>query len=128
MPHITAACTRLGHADASAFFLDRIADPHIAALRERVKLVPYAPAPQPPRDRPARVTWHFADGYELTAECESARGEPGRPFTPLDIEDKVKTIASPVYPGLVAMAGSLMSGDPQILERKWSSLLSEFAG
>jgi len=127
MPHITAACTRLGHADVSAFFHEQISDPGIAALRERVELVPYAPVPTPPSDRPARVTWHFADGGELMAECKSARGEPGRPFTPRDIEDKVAAIAAPIYPGLVAMAGSLMACDPRVFGQTWTSVLAQAA-
>lgn len=127
LPHITAASTQLGHANVSAFFHDQISNPAIAALRERVELVPYAPAPVPPNDRPARVTWHFSDGSELMAACESARGEPGRPFTPQDIEDKVKVIASPVYPGLVRIASALMTGDPQVREQTWSSVVAQIA-
>ena len=125
LPHITAASTYLGEANVAAFFHDQISNPAIAALRERVELVPYSPAPVPPLDRPARVTWKFSDGSELTAQCESARGEPGRPFIPQDVEDKVKAIASPIYPGLAAIASALMAGDPPLLEQTWSSLLAK---
>jgi 2-methylcitrate dehydratase PrpD len=126
LPHITAACTRLGHADVSAFFHPQINDSDIAALRERVQLVPFSPAPLPPKDRPARVTWHFRDGSELMAECESARGEPGRPFTPRDVEEKVKNIAASTYPGLATLAAPLMGCEADVLAQTWSSLLARF--
>ena len=126
LPHITAACTRLGHANVSAFFHEQITDPGIAALRERVQLVPFSPAPLPPKDRPARVTWHFSDGSELMAECESAHGEPGRPFTPHDVEEKATTIAAGTYPQLVAVAAALMACEPDVLAQTWPSLLARF--
>ncbi|MFT5174230.1 MAG: 2-methylcitrate dehydratase PrpD [Gammaproteobacteria bacterium] len=126
LPHITAACTRLGHANVSAFFPEQITDPAIAALRERVELVPFTPVPMPPKDRPARVTWHFSDGSELMAQCESAHGEPGRPFTPQDVEEKVKNIASNAYPRLIDVAAPLMACEPDVLAQTWPSILAQF--
>ena len=128
LPHITAACTRLGHANVSEFFHEQITDPDITALRGRVELVPFTPAPMPPKDRPARVTWHLRDGSKLMAECESARGEPAHPFTPHDVEEKVKNIASGTYPRLAAVAAPLMACEPDVLAQTWPSILAQFAG
>jgi 2-methylcitrate dehydratase PrpD len=123
MPHITAACTRLGHADVPAFSLETIADPGIAALRERVELVPCVPEPAPPADRPARVTWHFDDGLTLTAACDSARGEPDHPFTVGEIMEKVRRIADPVYPRLASGAVAVVAQDPETLKRGWHHVM-----
>lgn len=124
MPHITAATTLLGHAGVSAFTLESVADSKIAALRERVELQTYLPTPSPPADRPARVTWQFADGSERAAHCVSARGEPGRPFTEEEILEKVASISAPVYPNLAQSAAALVRGDEQILDQHWGTVVA----
>jgi 2-methylcitrate dehydratase PrpD len=127
-PHIVAATALLGHADVSAFSMQRIADPRIAALRQRVELRPYEPGPSPPQDRPARVTWIYSDGTERTAECLSARGEPGAPYTEAEILDKAASIAAPVYPGLPDQAKALLDLDDGIMQSAWRSVVEGFAG
>jgi 2-methylcitrate dehydratase PrpD len=128
MPHIAAAATRLGHADVSAFSLDRLADPGIAGLRERVVLVPYEPTPSPPLDRPVRVTWRFADGTARSAECESARGEPGRAFSEAEIVEKLESYAAPVYPRLAEVAAAIVALDDRTLSRTWRSVVDGLGG
>jgi 2-methylcitrate dehydratase PrpD len=122
MPHITAAVTRLGHAGVDAFSLAAIADPAIAALRGRIELVPWTPAPVPPRDRPARVTWHLSDGTRLTAACESARGEPGREFTRDEILAKLDEHAGDDFPGLSTAARAICDLDATALARSWQQV------
>ena len=126
MPHIVAATALLGHADVSAFTMERIADPRIAALRERVTLHPYEPTPTPPRDRPARVTWIFPDGTERTAECLSARGEPGQPFTETEILEKVASITGSIYPALADKAKALLDLDSAVMGLAWRSVVESF--
>ncbi len=127
MPHIVAATALLGHADVAAFTMEQIADPRIAALRERVTLRPYEPTPTPPLDRPARVTWIFADGTEQTAECPSARGEPGRPFTETEILEKSSSITASVYPALADQAKALLDLDSAVMESAWRSVVESFS-
>jgi 2-methylcitrate dehydratase PrpD len=107
--------------------MERIADPRIAALRERVTLRPYEPAPTPPLDRPARVTWIFADGTEQTAECPSARGEPGRPFTETEILEKSSSITASVYPALADQAKALLDLDIAVIGSSWRSVVESFS-
>ena len=127
MPHIVAATALLGHADVAAFTMEQIADPRIAALRERVTLRPYEPTPTPPRDRPARVTWIFPDGTKQTAECPSARGEPGRPFTETEILEKSSSITASVYPALADKAKALLDLDSAVMESAWRSVVESFS-
>ena len=127
MPHIVAATALLGHADVAAFTMEQIADPRIAALRERVTLRPYEPIPTPPRDRPARVTWIFSDGTKQTAECPSARGEPGRPFTETEILEKSSSITASVYPALADKAKALLDLDSAVMESVWRSVVESFS-
>ena len=125
MPHITAACTRLGHADVSAFSLACINDADIAALRERVELQAYVPTPTPPMDRPARVSWYFADGLLLEAQCKSARGEPGQPLTSEEIFTKFETYARPHYGSLIAHAEGVLSQQPDVMAQSWRRIVKE---
>ena len=127
LPHIAAATALLGHADISAFTMERITDPNIAQLRELVVLRPYEPTPQPPRDRPARVTWIFSDGTERTAECLSARGEPGHPYSEAELLEKLTSIAAPVYPSLADRARTLLDLDSDLMGQTWWSVVEDFA-
>ena len=126
IPHIAAAAALLGHAGTSAFTMKSIAEPRIAALRERVQLRPFEPPPVPPKDRPARVTWQFSDGTERTAVCQSARGEPGHPYSETEILEKVASITGPVYPGLADKARALLDLEPAVLNSTWPSIVAGF--
>ena len=107
--------------------MERIVDTRIATLRERVSLRPYEPKPTPPQDRPARVTWIFADGSKETAECLSARGEPGRPFTETEILEKSSSITASIYPALADKAKALLDLDSAVLGSSWRSVVESFS-
>jgi len=128
MPHAMAAVAVVGHAGPAAFSASTLTDPEIDALRRRVELVPYEPAPPPPNDRPARVTWQFRDGERVTAECLSARGGPDRPFGVDEILAKVESLAGPVYPEMAPVAARLIALEPGLLDEPWGSLIERFAG
>jgi 2-methylcitrate dehydratase PrpD len=126
-PHIVASAALLGHADVSAFSMERIADPQIVALRQRVTLGVFEPTLSPPQDRPARVTWTFTDGTERSVECLSARGEPGNPYTEAELLEKSTSIAAPVYPGLPDKARAVLDLDDATLASAWRSMVEGFA-
>ena len=128
IPHIAAAAALLGHAGTSAFTMESIAEPRIAALRQRVQMRSFQPTPVPPKDRPARVTWRFSDGTERTAECLSARGEPGHPYSETEILEKVASITEPVYPGLTDKARALLDLEPAVMNSTWPSIVAGFGG
>ena len=119
LQHILAATTCHGHAGAAAFHADTLRDRAIAALREKVTIAPFEPEPDPPNDRPARVTWEFGDGSRLVRECLSARGGPDRPFTDTEIRAKIRDIVDTPCPGLYEAMVEVMDLVPEMLSRPW---------
>jgi 2-methylcitrate dehydratase PrpD len=124
MQHILASATIHGHAGAGAFSAPTLADPAIAALRERVTIGAWEPAPGWPNDRPARVTWELADGTVLIEECLSARGGPDRPFAPEEIRAKILGIVDEPYPRMEPVLGLVMVLDSDVLAAPWSETVS----
>lgn len=124
LPHIVASVGHLRHTGAEAFSAATLTNPAIAALRERVVLELYEPERRWPEDRPARVTWLLRTGERLQAECRSARGGPDRPFAPSEIVDKLRGIASPVYPQMAEICQSLVALDGVLLETPWTEAVA----
>ncbi|MBJ3778528.1 MmgE/PrpD family protein [Acuticoccus mangrovi] len=73
LPHAMAVSLLFGDADAPRFREDTIADPRVAALRERVVLSPWPEPLEGPNARPARVTVTLRDGTERAETRLSAR-------------------------------------------------------
>ena len=125
LPHAIAATIHLGTAGARAFTFDTLADENIARLRRRVRIAPYENLPPFPKDRPARVTWRFADGAEMTATCESARGGADQPFDEPTLLSKLAENAGDVFPAAPAMLASIIRGDATQLARPWRDIAAE---
>ena len=119
LQHILATTTHHRHANAPAFHAATLSNPAIAALREKVTIAPFEPEPDPPNDRPARVTWELGDGSLVARECLSARGGPDRPFTEAEIRSKVRGILDEPYPELSGAMMEIMDLAPDVLARPW---------
>lgn len=119
MPHAVAASTRLGTGGASAFTFDTLADPQIASLRKRVRLAPCAEAGPPPRDRPARVSWHFDDGASLSTFVANPRGGADQPFGEPTLLSKLAENTSAVFPNAASELASVIDGKRSALARSW---------
>ncbi len=128
MQHILATTAHFGHAGAEAFHADTLADPAIGALREKVTIGAFAPEPDWPNDRPARVRWEMEDGRTATEEVLSARGGPDRPFDPEEITEKVVGIVEGPYPAMPAVLRSILALDPARLSRPWNETVTEMTG
>jgi 2-methylcitrate dehydratase PrpD len=109
LPHAVAVAAVTGRADAAAFATDQLADPAVASVRRRVSARPYEPEPQPPLDRPARVTITLRDGSSHHAESASSLGSPDRPVSPEAALAKLDTLTA-ARPGFAAMARALLAG------------------
>ncbi len=125
IPHAIAATARLGTAGARAFTFDKLDDEGIAKLRRRVRMAPYPNLKPWPKDRPARVTMRFADGAELSAVCESARGGADQPFDEQTLLAKLAENAGGVFPAVPATLGRVMRGDAALLAQPWREVLAE---
>jgi len=125
IPHAIAATTRLGTAGASAFTFDKLNEESIANLRRRVRLAPYPDLKPWPKDRPARVTMRFADGGELSAVCESARGGADQPFDEPTLLSKLAENAGGVFPVAPDLLARVIRGDAALAARPWRDAVAD---
>lgn len=124
LPHAAAAVAVLGHAGAEAFAADKLEDPRIDALRQKVDVLPFDPLPGAPNDRPARIGVTLEDGAIFETECLSARGGPDRPFAREEILEKIDGICDPVYPTLGRIARQAIALDSGLLDQPWDRVVA----
>ena len=124
MPHAVAATTLMGTAGARAFTFDTLRDERLARLRQRVRLEAYPDLQPFPKDRAARVTWRFADGAEMTAVCESARGGADQPFDEAVLLSKLADNAASEFPAVPDALAAIIRGDAAVLARPWREVLA----
>jgi 2-methylcitrate dehydratase PrpD len=99
LPHAAAAMAVRGGAGFAELDDSALADPLIAALRQRVHVRedPTMSA-LTPRLRPARVTVTLTDGRQATHVCDSHRGDFNDPFAETEIRGKFRQLATTVLP------------------------------
>lgn len=124
LPHIAATTWMHGHANVAAFGQAALQDPRIAALRSRVKVVPFLPELPAPNDRPARVSVRLRDGRSLDGECLSAPGGPDRPFPESAIMRKIATLTGDVYPRFASLVGEWIAPTTTQLAEPWESIVA----
>lgn len=124
MNHAVAASLVHGSGGADAFDSDSLCNPAIAALRPKVRLTAYTPLPEPPNDRPGKVTVRLADGRQWRSECLSAAGGPDRPLSAEVLRDKAVSLTAPVYPQMVDVLESLLALDTAALARPWTETVA----
>jgi 2-methylcitrate dehydratase PrpD len=125
IPHAIAATAHLGTAGARAFTFDKLNDEGIAKLRRRVRMAPYKELKPWPNDRPARVTMRFADGGEMSAVCESARGGADQPFDEQTLLAKLAENAGGIFPAVPDAMARVVRGDTALLARPWRDALAD---
>ena len=117
--HVVAVSLALGHTRPQAFEPAAIDAPIVAALRQRIELLPYDPLPDWPLDRPARLEITLKDGRVLVSECLSAPGGPDQPLTNGQIVHKVTGLTRDAYPGFGVVAERVLSLDAALMSRPW---------
>src|SRR5690606_21610887 len=93
LPHAAAVLAVRGALDHAALDDSALADPRIAALRERVHVHVHedtAMSAVAPRLRPARVTVTLKNGRQATHARESHRGDFNDPFDPAELQEKFR--------------------------------------
>ncbi len=124
IPHSVAATMVVGNAGRRAFIESTLADPAIDGLRRRIRLSPYPDLKPWPNDRPARVTWRFSNGDQLSAVCESARGGADQPFDDRTLQDKLHDNAAGVFPAMPDLLWQIVRGDDAVLRLSWPELVT----
>jgi 2-methylcitrate dehydratase PrpD len=123
LPHSVGAVLVTGSGGADAFVSATLENPAIARLREQVRIAPYAPLPDAPNDRPARVRIRLQDGSEFVRECLSAQGGSDRPFPPSVFIDKITELTAGVYPNFVPVFEELMRVDAAHMAQPWPAIV-----
>jgi 2-methylcitrate dehydratase PrpD len=119
LPHAAAALVVSGSAGYSAFTDAMLADPVVAALRQRVRI---SEEPQftalVPQYKPARVTVILKDGRQGTHTCQSARGDFERAYQQSEIYAKFHQLAGLVLPqeGVTVVERMIQQSDCHIRE------------
>ena len=100
MLHAVATTAVHGSAGASAFARASLSDPHVTALRRRIRLVPHEEVKPWPKDRPARVEVTLTDGSRAAVSIDSARGGPDDPFSESELRGKIAALTGDLYPAM----------------------------
>jgi len=119
MPHAAAATAALGTGGQRAFTNETLSDPQIAALRRKVRLAPHPAIGEWPNDRPARVSWRFADGETWSASCASARGGADQPFDETTMLEKLRENSRHAFPRMADALEAIVRGEEAALARSW---------
>jgi 2-methylcitrate dehydratase PrpD len=97
LPHAAGAMVARGGAGFAELDDSALADPRIAALRQRVHIVEDpAMSAVAPRLRPARVTVTLTDGRASTQSRDSHRGDFSNPFSEAELRAKFRELAAVV--------------------------------
>lgn len=98
IPFAIATAIVHGAATPDAFRAPALADPAIAALAARVRVIEDRDMTAAlPGERPARVTITLRDGRRLTSETRVNRGDTEQPYAPAQIVAKFHGLAAPVW-------------------------------
>src|SRR5436305_7050799 len=110
LPHAAAAMVVRGGAGFSQLDDSALADPQIAALRQRVHIAEDpAMSAVAPRLRPARVTVALTDGRSVTHARDSHRGDFNERFDESEVHEKFRELAGVVLTaeGVAAVEGAV---------------------
>jgi 2-methylcitrate dehydratase PrpD len=96
LPHVAACLVARGGTGFAEVDDTALADPAIAALRQRVHIsADEAMTAKLPALRPARVIVTLTDGRHATRACDSPRGDCLNPYDPAEIREKFRQLAGP---------------------------------
>ncbi|MCR2793270.1 MmgE/PrpD family protein [Microbacterium sp. zg.Y625] len=97
LPFAVSAALLHGTVDLRTFEPDRLGDPDVQALAQRVTVhLDEAAQSAYPRERAAEVEITLQGGAVVRARVHHPLGEPENPLSDADIEDKFRTLALPV--------------------------------
>lgn len=115
LPHLAAAVWLLGHADPAAFSAGTIADPAIAGLRRKVRIVPFDMRSADGHRWPGAVTVTGAGRAWRVMRLEASGGH-GAPHPVSAVLDKIDRLTAPAYPAFARRLRRLAALDPALLQ------------
>jgi 2-methylcitrate dehydratase len=96
LPYLVAVALADGAVGAAQFTPERIADPALRALIQKVRVVEDPEFSSAyPRAMPNEVVVQLTDGRRDSAKVMIPKGHPQRPLTDAEVEEKFRTLAQP---------------------------------
>lgn len=97
LPFLIAAALVDGKVDLDTYRPERISDPALRPLMNRISVVPDAAATAAyPTHQPVRIDIRLRNGDVVHEACDFPFGHPARPATAADVDEKFRTLADRV--------------------------------
>ena len=94
------------------------------ALRTRVRISEWASLPEPPEDRPAKITVTLRDGSTREQSVLSAIGGSDRPLAEEQLMWKFETLTASRHPQFASVAQTFIGNENPKLDMPLSDFLS----
>ena len=124
LPHAVAAVLATGSFAPEVFSGELLNDPAVQALRTRVRISEWASLPEPPEDRPAKITVTLRDGSTLEQTVLSAIGGSDRPLAEEQLMWKLETLTGSRHPHFASVAQTFISDENPNLDMPLRDFLS----
>lgn len=123
LPHAVSVVLATGSIAPEVFSGVFLHDPAVQALRARVRISEWASLPEPPEDRPSKITITLRDGSVREQTVLSAIGGPDRPLAEEQLISKFETLTASGHPNFASVARTLIGGENPNLDMPLSGFL-----
>jgi 2-methylcitrate dehydratase PrpD len=96
----------------------------VHALRDKVQITEWASLPEPPEDRPAKITVTLRDGSTREQAVLSAIGGSDRPLSQEQLMSKFETLTAARHPHFASVAQTFIGTENPNLDMPLSDFLS----
>ena len=124
LPHAVAAVLATGSYAPEVFSGEFLQDPTVHELRDKVRITEWAALPEPPEDRPAKITVTLRDGSTHEQSVLSAIGGSDRPLAQEQLMAKFDTLTASRHPQFASVAQTFIGSENPNLDMPVSDFLS----
>lgn len=124
LPHAVAAVLATGSFAPDVFSGEFLQDPNVQALRDKVRISEWDALPEPPEDRPAKITVTLRDGTTREQSVLSAIGGSDRPLAQEQLMSKFETLTASRHPHFASVAQTFIGTENPNLDMPLSEFLS----
>ena len=124
LPHAVAAVLATGSFAPEVFSGEFLQDPTVQALRDKVRITEWTSLPEPPEDRPAKITVTLRDGSTREQAVLSAIGGSDRPLSQEQLISKFETLTASRHPHFASVAQTFIGSENPNLDVTLSDFLS----
>lgn len=124
LPHAVAVVLVTGSFAPEVFSGEFLQDPTVQALRDKVRISEWASLPEPPEDRPAKITVTLRDGSIREQSVLSAIGGSDRPLAQEQLMSKFETLTASQHPHFASVAQTFIGTENPNLDMPLSDFLS----